>query len=258
MLCQRGQGFLRHIVRLEVQDSDAVLFQKGTVHNTLQQHLLVFKSFPIAGSIVQKRELEFPQMGSTAAQLPANGRVKKRRDAPAVCHGRGLLRDEAGIPQPPDLPIHSILIRAVFVADILHDPVDGAAIGLALYLPTQKSRLAPVSLYLAGFGSILCRFLILDAALSLGSRHLRRCQRCRPVGIVKGECLLQLPHCPLRRLSLLRCHRPGDRIRSGCLYHHDFPWSVRHPGLIRSAAQGMELACLRAQQRAEQHPFPGA
>ena len=50
--CHLLQSFLGNSVCFEVDDGYAVLFQKGAVHNTLEQYLLPCQTFRISSAVI--------------------------------------------------------------------------------------------------------------------------------------------------------------------------------------------------------------
>ena len=72
MLCQIRERFLRHIVRLKVDDRNTVIFDHSAVYDALQQHLLAGKALTVAAAIIEDGELKLTDIWCTAAELATN------------------------------------------------------------------------------------------------------------------------------------------------------------------------------------------
>lgn len=82
------------MIGFEIQHDDAVLFQQRAVHDALQQHPLPLQAVTVMTAVVEDGELEFPQAWASGAKLPADFRIEKRRDFPAVRQFSLFLGDE--------------------------------------------------------------------------------------------------------------------------------------------------------------------
>ena len=208
-------------------------------------------------SIVQNRELKFPNMVNTLLQLSADSGCKKCRNAFAVYHFPLFRFQEALLNQCVDFLFHCLGIAAVFKPDVLHGCMDGIAIGLAFHLSFQERRLPPGAFRMLRFLRVLRRFRILQPALAAGSCLFGGSHCGCTMGIMELQSCFQLFLRTGRQgiYLFLRNRRAVDIFR--CLRYADLPGMVADMGLSRLAAQSMKLTCLRMLQRCQQYPLAG-
>ena len=208
-------------------------------------------------AVVEDGELEFPQAIASGAKLPADFRIEKRRDFPAVRQFSLFLGDEFLRNQAVDLRLYFVLAAAVFVAQVLQYGMNGAAVGLAAAAFCQEGRAAEIPGQESWLLGVLRRFLVLGAAFAVGRRLLGGRTGRRVVGIPEGQGVLQRP------LHTVGHCGAGVRLRSnGVLRFRCFGYT-NHPGMISqlrlagSSPQSVKFSRLGMAHCRHQNPLSG-
>ena len=208
-------------------------------------------------AVVEDGELEFPQAGASGAELPADFRIEKRRDFPAVRQFPLFLGDEFLRNQPGNFRFYIILTAAVFVAQVLQNRMDGAAVGLAAAAFCEEGRAPEIPGGEFRLLRILRRFLVLGAAFAVGRRLLGGCAGRRIVGILEGQRFLQ------RLLHTVGHCGAGVHLFSNGVFRFrgignaNHPWVISQLCLAGSAAQRVERSRLRMTHCRQQDPLSG-
>ena len=142
----------------------------------------------------------------TRSQLVSNRGSEEVCDGATIHHAVLLFRNKPLTEQTVQLLFHTANVAAGLVADVLEHRMDSVSVGRTALTAFYKLRLSPCAVDMLRLLCLLCRFLVLHTAFSLGGGLLGRCTGRSCVLIPEAQTLADLGNRIIgnRRSILLR------------------------------------------------------